>query len=539
MSASLVAAAEWLPEVLPPAQGPATFQPTQESEGLPHIRVNGRELRDISAEALEAVTAANSPPKIFSRAGTVVRVDQAEDGRPVIIPVTDVHLRGEMTRAANFYRLSKSSDSTRTAVSPPMDAARDMLSRPVAELGFPPLEAIAEAPFIDPDGLVVSEPGYDSKTRTFYAPVGNLADFFVPDKPTADDVDGARGLIEDALGEFPFADQASRANAIALFITPEIRHAIRGSIPMGLADAPQAGSGKTLLVSIISEKTTGSDAAMKPAPIRDDDEWRKTLTATIQAGQCLTIFDNVDHVLSSPSLALALTTNTWTDRVLGCTQVITLPQRTVFIATGNNIVLGGDLPRRCYWIRLDARCSEPWRNREFRHPDLRAWVRTNRGRLLSASLTLARAWFVAGCPKASSPTLGSFEEWCRAAGGILEFAGISGFLGNLDELYKQSDPTTAAWEAFLIQLHERMPRSGFKGSEVVSRVREDGELRAVLPEDLGDLEPMASFQRRLGKALLKRVGRRYGDRGVHLVRVGTRQGAVVWSVQADQEDARP
>src|SRR5262249_29538717 len=158
------------------------------------------------------------------------------------------------------------------------------------------------------------------------------------------------------------------------------------------------GSGKTLLVSVVSMKTTGSAAAMKPAPIRDDDEWRKTLTATIQAGQCLTIFDNVDQVLSSPSLALALTAGTWTDRVLGFTDIITLPQRTVFVGTGNNIALGGDLPRRCYWIRLDAQCSEPWRNRQFRHPDLPGWVRANRGRLLSASLTLARAWFVAGCP---------------------------------------------------------------------------------------------------------------------------------------------
>ena len=132
-----------------------------------------------------------------------------------------------------------------------------------------------------------------------------------------DEIDGARSLIDEAILDFPFVDQASRANAFALFITPELRPAIRGNIPMGLADAPQAGSGKTLLASIVSEKTSGSAAAMRPAPIRDDDEWRKTLTATIQAGQCLTIFDNVDHVLESPSLALAVTTSAWTDRILG------------------------------------------------------------------------------------------------------------------------------------------------------------------------------------------------------------------------------
>ena len=215
---------------------------------------------------------------------------------------------------------------------------------------------------------------------------------------------------------------------------------------------------------------------------------------------------------------------------------MTLPQRTIFIATGNNIVLGGDMPRRCYSVRLDAHCSEPWRNRQFRYQDLKAFVKTNRDRLLSASLTLARAWFVAGCPKPISPILGSFEEWCQIAGGILQFAGIPSFLGNLDEMYKQSDLTTAASEAFFHALYRVMPKSGFKGADVVARLRDDTELRAALPEDLGDTEPVGSFQRRLGKALLKRLGRHYGEFEVHLVRVGTNQGAVVWTVRLDKED---
>jgi hypothetical protein len=129
-------------------------------------------------------------------------------------------------------------------------------------------EALTEAPFIRPDGVIVAQPGYDAPTRTFYAPVGNMEGFFVQERPTANDIDCARSLIEDALGEFPFVDQASRANAFGLFITPEVRPAIIGNIPMGLADAPQAGSGKTLLVSIVSEKTSGSAAAMRSAPIR-------------------------------------------------------------------------------------------------------------------------------------------------------------------------------------------------------------------------------------------------------------------------------
>lgn len=449
-----------------------------------------------------------------------------------------------MTRAADWHKLTfdkKTEQLRRISVNPPLDVAKDILSRPASELRFPSLELVSESPFIRPDGVIVCTPGYDACTQTYYSPVGNLDGFQVPEMPTAEDVASARALIEEALSDFPFVDQSSRANAIAELITPEVRTAIKGNIPIGLIDAPQAGSGKTLLAGAAAEINTGGAAAMRPAPIRDDDEWRKTLTATIQMGQCLTIFDNLETVLDSPSLALAVTASIWTDRILGRTQLVTLPQRSMFIVTGNNIALGGDLARRCVWIRLDAKCSEPWRNREYRHPGLLDWLRCNRGRLLAAILTLARAWFTAGCPKPSTVILGSFEQWCTTVGGILKFAGIEGFLGNLDELYEQADPSSAAWEGFLMALFRLMPQKvGFRVADITERLKQPGdelhpnELRPTVPEDLGEVGDKG-FQHRLGKALRKRIGRRYGERGVHLLRMGSKQNVAMWEVRVDRE----
>jgi hypothetical protein len=42
---------------------------------------------------------------------------------------------------------------------------------------------------------------------------------------------------------------------------------------------------------------------------------------------------------------------------------------------------------------------------------------------------------------------------------------------------------------------------------------------------------LSGFQRRLGKAFLKRVNRRYGADALHLVRLDVRQGSVVWGVR--------
>ena len=153
---------------------------------------------------------------------------------------------GEMTRTANYFRLTK--DGKYSPTTPPLDVARDLLSRPIPEFQLPTLIAFAESPFMRPDGKVVSQPGYDALTRTYYKPHGKLDCFDVPPRPTADDIDAARELILEVFCNFPFVDTASKANALGLFITPELRPAIDGPVLMALIDAPQAGTGKGLLV---------------------------------------------------------------------------------------------------------------------------------------------------------------------------------------------------------------------------------------------------------------------------------------------------
>ncbi len=84
---------------------------------------------------------------------------------------------------------------------------------------------------------------------------------------------------------------------------------------------------------------------------------------------------------------------------------------------------------------------------EFRH-ELPGWADEHRGELIHACLTLWSAWLAAGKP-AGSRTLGSFESWARTMGGVLEVAGIPGFLGNVDEVYEEADAESARWRALL------------------------------------------------------------------------------------------
>jgi putative DNA primase/helicase len=75
-------------------------------------------------------------------------------------------------------------------------------------------------------------------------------------------------------------------------------------------------------------------------------------------------------------------------------------------------------------------------------------VREHRADLVWAALTLGRAWLDAGRP-AGRKRLGMFENWVAVIGGILDVAGIAGFLGNLRQFYATSDFERADWQAFM------------------------------------------------------------------------------------------
>src|SRR5206468_1973655 len=96
----------------------------------------------------------------------------------------------------------------------------------------------------------------------------------------------------------------------------------------------------------------------------------------------------------------------------------------------------------------------PWLRNGFRHPDLRAWGHGHRAELVWAALTIGQAWIAAGRSDGRT-VLGMFESWSKVIGGILEVAGIAGFLGNLSEFYDAADVEGAEVRGFLAAWWEK------------------------------------------------------------------------------------
>jgi hypothetical protein len=474
----------------------------------------------------------------------MVHIIQDERGAHIIAPISEAALRGYIARSADHVKVTK--DGNVLNCSPPLDVVRDILALPPLQWGFPALSGITETPVIRRDGSILATPGFDKKTGLVYVPPKGFSLPAVPLCPDRADIQHAIDAVDDVIGEFPFVDDSSKENAIGAMVTPICRPAIDGPTPLEIIDATDAGSGKTLLTEIISIAATGRPGSLFSAPA-EEEEWRKALTSIVLQGCPVVVIDNVTRRLDSAALCkvLTLTETVHGDRLLGTNQTASAPVLSCWLATGNNIQLGGDMPRRCVWVRMDPKCARPFQRKGFRHENLKAWTVRNRSQLICALLTLARAWFSAGKPLPKLTPLGSFEEWSVIVGGILQHAGFKYFLANSDKLYSQSDSESEEWEAFLLAVHEecpdefyvadittkitQKPQAGFGG--IVDHPRSEA-LHNTLPDFLAEFQDRPGpLRRRLGKCFASRVGRRHGESGVFLQTSGRAKDGIKWSIQ--------
>jgi putative DNA primase/helicase len=504
---------------------------------LPDIQVNDRPLRSVGQQALAALARRNDDqevPQLYVRGGEPVRIKRNERGELGIQDLTVDHVLYELTRAADFYRQPKKGDLE--DVYPPRDVARYALS--ATRWALPALSGITTIPTFRPDGSVLDKRGYDRVTGLVYDPPAGF-EVSVPEAPTTDEVGTALTLIDEWIGQFPYQDQASLANTVALALTPPLREVITGPVPLAAIDKPSPGTGATLLVESLAVATSGTEPGALGVT-KDDDETRKQITAKLRTGERWLFLDNVNVELRTSALARALTATEWEDRILGVSKTARVPQRAVWVATGNNLSLSLEIARRSYWIRMDARLAKPWERPAtvFKHPDLKDWTRDHRAELLSALLVIGRNWFTAGRPVPNdAPVLGSFESWSRTLAGVLHAAGVEGFLQNSKQLYERATEDTGSWEAFLDAWRE-----AYDGERVTARkVAEDlyqedyKAMREALPDEFGLLDENhldKNLAKRLGHAFAKREGVRYGPQRIHLARAGTESRAVLWTVRA-------
>ncbi len=366
---------------------------------LPRIITNDRDLRDITADAIDVLLSANKPPKLFLHGRRVARVVDSDTG-PQLEHMNHTAVRGHLARAADWRQKNPTgSGYSFKPTNPPGHVVADLLA--LEALPLPKIRRITRTPTFAPDASLHASAGYDEASQCYLEPDPAVEVADVLSNPTSEDIAAAIAVMDQLFNDFPFVGPADRAHTIALALGPFIRDMVDGNTPLHLVTSPQAGSGKTLLVQLALLPALGAFPSFTWGT--REDENRKLLTSQLLRGPSVLFIDNTRGSLDSPVLASALTTGLWEDRVLGASEMADLPVRCVWVMTGNNVDLSTELARRTVAINLDTGTERPWEGRTFTHGDIVDWARSNRGALVHAALTLVQAWTAAGSPTDDGP----------------------------------------------------------------------------------------------------------------------------------------
>jgi len=453
----------WRP---PPADGEATVTST----GRPIIHVT----TELYVNVGEAIAALKVDDDLFQREKKLVsvprvtreQVDAATvvtetgevlqavvEGTPQISELEIPSIRERLSRVAVFQKWNEKQHRYIPIL--PTDEIVSAVRKRKDWPGIRTIVGVIETPTFRPDGAIVQTPGYDPVTRYLYLPSETFPTV-TDEMSTQDHARWAFKFLCEIFEDFPYVNDAHRAVPIAAILTLIARPAILGSVPAFLFDASTRGSGKTLQTDAIATVTTGRGAP-RMNYTADEVEMEKILGGYALNGASFICLDNVPtmRMFGGGPLDRVLTARDMVDlRVLGSTKVLTLPWRTVLMATGNNMNLFGDTARRVMKARLEPKDDSPERRTNFRHADLLGWVRSQRPRLVGAALLILRAYWRAGCPNMKCPRWGSFEEWSKIIPHAIVFAGGEDPMKARPEKDEEVDADTRAATCFIAKVRE-------------------------------------------------------------------------------------
>jgi hypothetical protein len=307
-------------------------------------------------------------------------------------------------------------------------------------------------------------------------------------------------------------------------VRPSLAHA-----PMFHVRAPVVGSGKSYLCELITAFASPQRGTPTTFP-SDDEECRKMLLAELLRAPAVVQFDNLtSDLIAFKSLCTVLTSEFISGRILGVSKTATVGTRVLFLSSGNNVGPVQDMTRRCLTIRLNPGCETP-AARTFQRPDLVREVLRERGRYVSAALTIVQAWIAAGRPRTSCKALAGYGDWsdlCRQP--LLWLYCPDPAVSVFEAMAEDPDRETLrrllkTWQAAFGKT-PAMVREAVKHSAVSPKGHEElGEVLRDIAEERGEIN-----RRKLGWWIKRHAGRIVDGR--RFVRSSGSRSAEAWQVE--------
>ena len=410
---------------------------------LPEIIVAGGERPAIADVALKAMKDAGVP--FYQRGKELVRVNRIKlkqsNGKTVRVPAISTVTKPMLLRAMGLCArwMAYTRDYELVRIDPPPDLGDHILGM-LDDWPFPPLRGVIATQTMRFDGTLLTEPGYDKATGLVLFNPPEMPKIFA--HPTKQDALEALAFLNDLLTGFDFAedDNLSRTGAISMLMTPVLR-GMMPAAPVHFITKPDADSGGSYLQDLMSAICLGERCPTISLTLHNDEENEKRLSAAAMTGQPIIAIDNFSGTLMGNFFCQLIDRPMPQVRVLGKSEMVTIPNNHTVVANGINIAIGTDAVRRGVRIELDPNVENPSERTFTRDPV--AEVLADRGPAVAAVLTIARAYRVAGMPGKLPPRPG-FEVWSDNVRSALKWLNWA----DCDLSIKSPAPptrTTASW----------------------------------------------------------------------------------------------
>lgn len=475
-------------------------------------------------------------PGVYQYGQALARVDE---GRLQILDRST--LKNDLNRCATWIKYDSKGKPFKSSA--PDALVEDMMSARAAERTVPELRRVDIVPCFTRDGRLLNRHGFDEESGIF---LDLKVAVDVPEEPTRRQVREALKTLWRPLSNFPFQDRSDRVHALAMVLTPYMRDMF-GPVPFFFVSKPAAGTGASLLIESALYPTLGEFPAAV-APPKSDDEMSKTLTSLLLDGRRVGYFDNANNIYS-PSFAMTLTATTYQARVLGASKLVTVPMQMIFVGSGNNTNVSGELYRRIIDIRIDAQMASPEDRHvsQFRIPDLKSYVREHDADLARAACTIIQHWVAQGMPVGDGHKA-SYEEWARKMSGLFASIGVRGFLETPEDR-KPVDPEVETVKGIVLAMFD-LQRGKYAQKEWERAIQRTdkvkvSDLEVLIDNDVMDYDPGPGSVSRQLPLMLRRYKDRVfefetekGDVVTLTLKTGQISNVTRWWVEADRADAK-
>lgn len=297
------------------------------------------------------------------------------------------------------------------------ELAGRVIASPQFLMELPEIARVSQVPLpvLRKGKLRLLSDGYDAETKTLVIEKLKLSEMSVED--------AVAGLRSRWLGEFPLKDKEKDfAVLVTGMLTPfcELLVPAFATRPAFVFTCNREGGGKTLAARLCLCPVHGKVEITPPPERKNDAELKKLLGSVAAAGKSYILFDNWKGDVESGALEGFITSNVWSDRTLGKSELFTAEKSCLVYVTGNSAKVSPDMRRRSLFVHLfveDVRTESRHITRRIDEED----ILTDRAELLSYLWSMVKHWHAQGMPK-TSVDHGSFGKWGHVVGAIVEAA---------------------------------------------------------------------------------------------------------------------